>query len=400
MAKSFAPIFFTAAGVVVAGIIGYVILKSELTNQKTAITVSETGASIVQQEVEAALQTPPAPVPSPSPRKIIEPEVEASADEEPKEVDTPSFDIIRVERSGDAVVAGKANANETVRLVGDEDKVVAETNSSASGEFVFVLDTPLEAGKHQLTLQVKSHDNNEEVRSSEIAIIDVPEPKSIGGVTVLLADTGKPSKILQTPEPQPEKAVSAAAKETVSVAKPAKQEAGEAKDPTLLIEAADVEAGKIFVAGRGEANKQVNLYMDNKLLGKTKVAKTDAFLFEIDKNIEPGRYDLRVDMTDTNAAEVISRAEVNLVHQPDSAIKEELQIVGAVDADKTDIDKDTKKEITTGSAVIIRRGDSLWTVARRNYGAGIRYTTIFDANRDQVRNPHRIYPGQVLQIPE
>ena len=59
-----------------------------------------------------------------------------------------------------------------------------------------------------------------------------------------------------------------------------------------------------------------------------------------------------------------------------------------------------EKVIRTGSSVIIRRGDNLWRVARRNYGEGIRYTTIFEANRDQVRDPDLIYPGQVLKVPE
>lgn len=49
--------------------------------------------------------------------------------------------------------------------------------------------------------------------------------------------------------------------------------------------------------------------------------------------------------------------------------------------------------------VIIRRGDSLWRIARRNYGRGIHYRAIFDANRDVIRSPHRIFPGQVFVIP-
>ena len=49
--------------------------------------------------------------------------------------------------------------------------------------------------------------------------------------------------------------------------------------------------------------------------------------------------------------------------------------------------------------VIIRRGDNLWRIARRNYGRGIKYHTIFDANRDRIRNPHWIFPGQVFVIP-
>jgi nucleoid-associated protein YgaU len=49
---------------------------------------------------------------------------------------------------------------------------------------------------------------------------------------------------------------------------------------------------------------------------------------------------------------------------------------------------------------IIRRGDNLWTIARRVYGEGIRYTTIYDANTGQIRDPNRIYPGQVFALPQ
>ena len=51
------------------------------------------------------------------------------------------------------------------------------------------------------------------------------------------------------------------------------------------------------------------------------------------------------------------------------------------------------------SYVIIRRGDNLWRIARRNYGRGIKYQAIFAANRERIRNPHWIFPGQVFVIP-
>ncbi len=49
---------------------------------------------------------------------------------------------------------------------------------------------------------------------------------------------------------------------------------------------------------------------------------------------------------------------------------------------------------------IIRRGDNLWTIARRVYGEGLKYTTIYEANTGQIRDPDRIYPGQVFDLPE
>lgn len=50
-------------------------------------------------------------------------------------------------------------------------------------------------------------------------------------------------------------------------------------------------------------------------------------------------------------------------------------------------------------AVIIRRGDTLWQISRRIYGRGIRYTTIYFANQDQIRDPHWIWPGQIFTVP-
>jgi nucleoid-associated protein YgaU len=52
------------------------------------------------------------------------------------------------------------------------------------------------------------------------------------------------------------------------------------------------------------------------------------------------------------------------------------------------------------TSVIIRRGDSLWRISRRIYGRGVRYSTIYLANKDAVKNPNRIWPGQVMMIPD
>ncbi len=51
-------------------------------------------------------------------------------------------------------------------------------------------------------------------------------------------------------------------------------------------------------------------------------------------------------------------------------------------------------------AVIIRRGDTLWHISRRVYGHGIRYTTIYLANQEQIRDPDLIWPGQIFAVPE
>lgn len=45
-------------------------------------------------------------------------------------------------------------------------------------------------------------------------------------------------------------------------------------------------------------------------------------------------------------------------------------------------------------------GDCLWNIAKKFYGSGAQYTKIYNANKDKIKNPNLIYPGQVLVIPK
>jgi nucleoid-associated protein YgaU len=47
----------------------------------------------------------------------------------------------------------------------------------------------------------------------------------------------------------------------------------------------------------------------------------------------------------------------------------------------------------------VSRGDSLWRISHLNYGVGTRYAVIYKANREQIRNPNLIYPGQIFVVP-
>ena len=53
----------------------------------------------------------------------------------------------------------------------------------------------------------------------------------------------------------------------------------------------------------------------------------------------------------------------------------------------------------SGQNYTVKRGDCLWNIAKRFYGNGAKYTTIYNAIRSKIRNPNLIYPGQVLWIP-
>ena len=48
----------------------------------------------------------------------------------------------------------------------------------------------------------------------------------------------------------------------------------------------------------------------------------------------------------------------------------------------------------------VEKGDTLWAIAEKAYGNGSKYNAIFEANRPMLSHPDKIYPGQVLRIPD
>jgi nucleoid-associated protein YgaU len=53
-----------------------------------------------------------------------------------------------------------------------------------------------------------------------------------------------------------------------------------------------------------------------------------------------------------------------------------------------------------GQVALVQPGNSLWRLARKTYGSGLRYTEIYEANKGQIRDPDLIYPGQVFVLPK
>lgn len=47
----------------------------------------------------------------------------------------------------------------------------------------------------------------------------------------------------------------------------------------------------------------------------------------------------------------------------------------------------------------VKEGDNLTKIARHVYGDGNKWKAIFDANRDKIKNPDLIHPGEVLTLP-
>lgn len=48
----------------------------------------------------------------------------------------------------------------------------------------------------------------------------------------------------------------------------------------------------------------------------------------------------------------------------------------------------------------VKKGDTLWAISEKTLGNGARYAEIFEANKPMLSHPDKIYPGQMLRIPQ
>jgi nucleoid-associated protein YgaU len=120
--------------------------------------------------------------------------------------------------------------------------------------------------------------------------------------------------------------------------------------------------------------------------------------------VRPGEYRIRLDDVDPVSGQVKSRAEVgfNVPAQVASA-EPEVPVTAPQNAAKPAPEAQVAAAgtvvIPNINTAIVSRGDNLWRISQRIYGQGVRYTVIYGANQDQIRNPNLIYPGQVFVLP-
>ena len=50
-------------------------------------------------------------------------------------------------------------------------------------------------------------------------------------------------------------------------------------------------------------------------------------------------------------------------------------------------------------SVTVQPGFTLWGIAKERFGDGVFYVQVFETNRDKIRDPDLIYPGQVFAVP-
>ncbi|MEL6202058.1 MAG: LysM peptidoglycan-binding domain-containing protein [Pseudomonadota bacterium] len=240
----------------------------------------------------------------------------------------------------------------------------------------------------------------------------VPELLELGAGTPLFAPAEEPETQapVEVAEVQPEPETEA------DVLEPA--------DLKVAVEAVEIDGSEVFVAGAATPGAQLRVYANEVLLGDVVASEGGRFLVQVEKDLPIGEYTFRVDMLNPQTAEVVRRAAVPFSRTDDTqlaavAVEPAVQLPQtaptiATDTENVSIDPqqvatlEGEPEVPTETAtlqptnqsVIIRRGDTLWQISRRVYGKGVKYTTIYLANQDQIQNPGRIWPGQVFDVPD
>ncbi|WP_420959981.1 Ig-like domain-containing protein [Brucella sp. IR073] len=313
------------------------------------------------------------------------------------EVTVPSFDVLRVEPDGSVVVAGKAAPESNVDIVAGS-TVVGTAKAAGNGDFAVAIDKPLKPGDHQLVLRATGADNKA-ATSAQTAIVSVPE-KSDGEVLALVEEPGQASRMITTPQAKAPEAVPAPGAAIAAPAMPQEQP----KPAPITVEAVEIEGDTVFVAGKGVPGKQVAVYANEALLGKTPVEPTGRYLVERHHPLAVGDYIIRADLLEKDGT-VIASARVPFRREAGEKVSAVAPQMGTAQpaadnqpAAATQAQAAQPLESVAGS-VIIRKGDNLWTISKRTYGRGIRYTTIYLANADQIKNPNLIWPGQVFSMP-
>jgi nucleoid-associated protein YgaU len=229
----------------------------------------------------------------------------------------------------------------------------------------------------------------EPVGASSSAADAAPRAKGAEPDIALLAPGQPPRDAGEADRPEAANAPGEPPREPASAAAPAEPEKtlGE-----ISIRAAEVEVDTLYVAGEAPPGALVRVYADDDFVGEAEATDKGAWLVQAKKPIPVGEVLLRADAVAPGTDSPIGQAELPFVRYSDGVV---LEPVAAADA----AGPSSTGSIPPPVYVIIRRGDNLWRLSRRNYGRGVRYQAIFAANRDQIRNPNLIYPGQIFVVP-
>ena len=269
----------------------------------------------------------------------------------------PSFDVVRVSRNCTAVIAGRGEPGSRV-IVKAGERELGRVTADGRGEWALVPDLPLPSGPQELSLAAELN-GKQVIESAAVVVVVVPDctpgqPDAGEQVIAVLTPKSGASRLLQAP-PAPGDGISAKG---------------------LSLDTIDYDdKGNLLLAGKAPSGAMVQVYLNNQPVGTATADAKGRWELKLGESVPPGVYTLRIDQVE-ETGKVFSRLELPFQRAAPSEI-----------------------EFGPGN-VVVQPGNSLWRIARRIYGEGVKYTVIFQANKEQIRDPDLIYPGQVFALPK
>ncbi|MGU3362847.1 LysM peptidoglycan-binding domain-containing protein [Methylobacterium sp. M6A4_1b] len=249
----------------------------------------------------------------------------------------PTFDIIRIEPSGEAVIAGRAAPNTTVELLRDNEPI-ARALVDPSGQFAIVPPS-LPSGNSELTLRALGADGQARVSRDSVAVV-VSLHRNAKPL-IALTSPDKPTIVLSQPDPTPmppggevagadkadsEKTGKAdggglatnmpGARAATGSASPASAAAAGAKadadrtGPLKIVSVEAEEGGRLYVTSQAPPGATVRLYLNDALVAPGSAGADGRVAFTIGRGVRPGDYKVRVDQVDPVSGKVKTRSEV------------------------------------------------------------------------------------------
>jgi nucleoid-associated protein YgaU len=314
------------------------------------------GGTLVVIGVAIALWTNSTSTPNPQPHPAPPPPQASLAPTPPSPTGppAPSFDIVKVDPSGHAVIAGRAAPGAKVQVL-DGDKLLGQVTADDRGEWVLVPTDSMAPGERQLTLEATDPATGAKTKSTDTVALAVatptPNSTSPGTVAVLLpGNANQPAQALQTPN---------------------------AQSGSLSLDTAEYnDKGELMLSGHATPGATLHLYADNQPLATATADDQGKWSSTAapPQGISQGKVELRVDEL------AGSGAVAHRIAQP--------------------FESPSQAAAGAGGQYTVQSGNSLWLIARKTYGSGQHYTVIFGANKEHIRDPNLIYPGQVITLPK
>ena len=188
-------------------------------------------------------------------------------------------------------------------------------------------------------------------------------------------------------------------------------------EPMPAFDIARIEpTGDAVIAGRAAPGAMVELLRNGERHDRVVADQSGQFVM-VPPRLPPGNYELTLRSSQPNGRQATSEQSVMVaLDKPEpgsstvgsrAAVKFDLpqirvatgqppRVIAAINAAPR---PDGGASPAMAATAIVSRGDSLWRISRVTYGAGMRYAVVYKANRNQIRNPDLIYPGQIFVLP-